>query len=83
MPLAAVSFKKLKRFDLGRKESFECFIFLVVAFFLKNTIGLLNFFSEKYSLVQSEWSVLWGEIHSGIQMRASCQLRASYELLNV
>lgn len=54
MPLAAVSFKKLKRFDLGRKESFECFIFLVVAFFLKNTIGLLNFFSEKYSLVQSE-----------------------------
>ena len=40
MPLAAVSFKKLKRFDLGRKESFECFIFLVVAFFLKNTTNI-------------------------------------------
>ena len=33
MPLAAVSFKKLKRFHLRRKESFGCFIFLVVAFF--------------------------------------------------
>lgn len=53
VPLAPVSFKRSK-FDLRRKESFGCFIFLVVAFFLKNTIGLLNFFSEKYSLVQSE-----------------------------